>query len=68
LVLGRGIVEAWKGGKGLDGAVRAYEEEMVPRAARCAEKTWRNKDKRFREGGAEDFARMLREAYGAVKE
>ncbi|KAG9197172.1 hypothetical protein G6514_002195 [Epicoccum nigrum] len=67
LVLGRGIVGAWKGGKGLDGAVRAYEEEMVPRAARCAEKTWRNKDKRFREGGAEDFARMLREAYGAVK-
>lgn len=67
LVLGREVVGAWEGGKGLDGAVRAYEGEMVPRAAGFAERTWRNKEKRFREGGAEDFARLLREAHGAAE-
>ena len=67
MVLGREVVQAWRGKKGLDDAVRAFEKEMVPRAAKYAEKTWRNKEKRFREGGAEDFARLLREAYGAAK-
>lgn len=67
MVLGREVVQAWRGKKGLDEAVRKYEKEMVPRAAKYAEKTWRNKEKRFREGGAEDFARLLREAYGAVR-
>lgn len=67
MVLGREVVQACRGKKGLNDAVRTYEKEMVPRAAKYAEKTWRNKEKRFREGGAEDFARLLREAYGAAK-
>lgn len=65
LVLGREIVNAWKGEKGLDVAVRAYEEEMVARAAKFAKKTAGGKDNHFKAGGAEEFAGMLRAHFGA---
>lgn len=67
LVLGREIVAAWEGKKGLDEAVKAYEEEMVPRAARFARKTAGGKENHFKAGGAEEFAGMLKKHYSAEK-
>ena len=66
VVLGREVVQVWRGEKGLDDAVRRYEAEMVPRAKKFAERTRRSKEKRFLEGGAQGFAEMLREAYSSA--
>lgn len=60
LVLGREIVDAWKGVKTLDQATGAYEAEMVPRAAAFARKTLQGKENHFCEGGAREFAGKLR--------
>jgi 2-polyprenyl-6-methoxyphenol hydroxylase-like FAD-dependent oxidoreductase len=60
LILGQEIVDAVAGKKTLDEATRAYEQEMVPRAAEFAQKTLRGKENHFSEHGAEKFADMLR--------
>lgn len=67
LVLGREIADVVAGKKTLDEATRAYEEEMVPRAARFAQKTLRGKENHFSEHGAEEFAGMLRAHHDVAK-
>ncbi|KAF2626905.1 monooxygenase [Macroventuria anomochaeta] len=67
LVLGREIIDACKGGKTLDEAIKAYEEEMVPRAAKFAQKTLRGKENHFSKDGAKEFADMLRAHHDAPK-
>lgn len=67
LVLGREIADVVAGKKTLDEATRSYEEEMVPRAARFAQKTLRGKENHFSEHGAEEFAGMLRAHHDAAK-
>ncbi|KAF3001324.1 hypothetical protein E8E13_005513 [Curvularia kusanoi] len=67
LVLGREIVGWCEGTKGLDEAVRAYEEEMVPRAKQFAERTMKGKEGHFSEDGSEAFVKKLRAARNATK-
>lgn len=67
LVLGQEIVDVVAGRKTLGEATRAYEDEMVPRAARFAQKTLRGKENHFGENGAEEFAGMLRAHHNAAE-
>lgn len=67
LVLGREIVEVAAGKKALDDATRAYEEEMVPRAAKFAQKTLKGKENHFSKHGADEFAGMLRAHHDTAK-
>jgi 2-polyprenyl-6-methoxyphenol hydroxylase-like FAD-dependent oxidoreductase len=66
LVLGREIIAASKGEKGLDEAVKAYEKEMFPRAEKNMKKTDRGKNTHFSAGGAKVFADMMREHHQPV--
>jgi 2-polyprenyl-6-methoxyphenol hydroxylase-like FAD-dependent oxidoreductase len=66
LVLGREIIAASKGEKGLDEAVKAYEKEMFPRAEKNMKKTDRGKNTHFSAGGAKIFADMMREHHQPV--
>jgi 2-polyprenyl-6-methoxyphenol hydroxylase-like FAD-dependent oxidoreductase len=66
LVLGREIIAASKGEKGLDEAVQAYEKEMFPRAEKNQEKTNEGKDTLFSSSGAKKFADMMREHHQPV--
>lgn len=67
LVLAREIIDVAAGKKRLDEATSAYEEEMIPRAAKFAQKTLRGKEHHFSEHGAEGFADMLRIHHDAAK-
>lgn len=67
LVLGRQIIDVVAGKMMLDEATRGYEEEMMPRAAKYAQKTLKRKDHHFSEHGAEEFAGMLRAHHYAAK-
>ncbi|KAF3052008.1 hypothetical protein E8E11_011162 [Didymella keratinophila] len=67
LVLGRQIIDVAAGKKTLDEATRAYEEEMVPRAAKFAQKTLKGKEHHFSEHGADELASMLRAHHDAAK-
>jgi 2-polyprenyl-6-methoxyphenol hydroxylase-like FAD-dependent oxidoreductase len=60
LVLGREIIEAVQGEKSLDEALRAYEQEMFPRARKYMEKTERGKQNHFSADGAKEFADLMR--------
>lgn len=60
LILGKEIVSAWKGGKALDEAVQAYEQEMFPRAEKYMRKTEKGKQTHFSADGAKRFADMMR--------
>lgn len=64
LILGRQVVQAVSGKKTLDDALQAYEDEMVPRAAKYAQKTLDGKKNHFSSNGSSDFAAMLRSHYG----
>lgn len=67
LVLGRQIIEAVAGKKTLGEALEAYEEEMVPRAAKFAQKTLHGKENHFSSSGAVEFAAMLRSHHAAPR-
>lgn len=67
LVLGREIIGVFSGKKTLDEATRAYEEEMIPRAAKFAQKTLKGKNHHFSEHGAEEMAGRLRAHHDAVE-
>lgn len=54
-------------GKTLDEAIRKYEEEMVPRAAKFAQRTLYGKESHFSGNGAQQFADMLRSHHKAMK-
>jgi 2-polyprenyl-6-methoxyphenol hydroxylase-like FAD-dependent oxidoreductase len=60
LVLGREIVAASRGEKGLEAAVESYEKEMFPRAKKYMEKTEWGKKNHFSANGAKAFADMMR--------
>jgi 2-polyprenyl-6-methoxyphenol hydroxylase-like FAD-dependent oxidoreductase len=60
LVLGKEIIAAWNGEKRLDEALKAYEEEMWPRAEVFMKKTMKGKISHFSEHGAEGLADMLK--------
>ncbi|KAJ4345344.1 uncharacterized protein N0V89_011474 [Didymosphaeria variabile] len=60
LVLARELIESCKGDKSLDDAVKAYEEEMWPRAKKYMEKTAKGKERHFRAGGSKEMADMLK--------
>ena len=66
LVLGREIIDVAAGKKMLDEATRSYEEEMIPRAAKFAQKTLKGKEHHFNEHGAGEFAGMLRAHHDAA--
>ncbi|KAJ4316928.1 hypothetical protein N0V94_005197 [Neodidymelliopsis sp. IMI 364377] len=65
LVLGREIIEACAGEKTLDEATRAHEREMMPRAAKFAQKTLHGKENHFSANGAQEFADRLRSHHAA---
>lgn len=65
LVLAREIIDACAGKKTLDEATQAYETEMIPRAAKSAQKTMHGKDNHFSANGAHEFAGMLRSHHAA---
>lgn len=67
LVLAREIIDVAARRKTLDEATRAYEEEMVPRAAKFAQETSRGKEHHFSEHGAEELAGRLRAYHAAAK-
>lgn len=67
LVLAREIIDVCAGRRTLGQATRAYEEEMVPRAARFAQKTLGGKKNHFSATGAQEFADMLREHHAVQK-
>jgi 2-polyprenyl-6-methoxyphenol hydroxylase-like FAD-dependent oxidoreductase len=60
LVLGREIIAAAKGEKGLAEATRDYEKEMFPRAEMFAKKTAKGKLNAFSKDGSKNFADMMR--------
>lgn len=63
LVLAQEIVKCSLGEKTLDDGVRAYEEDMFPRAAKAAAKTLRGKTNHFGPTGAADLAAMFRKHF-----
>ncbi|KAF1360462.1 FAD/NAD(P)-binding domain-containing protein [Lizonia empirigonia] len=67
LVLGREIIDAYAGKKTLAQATKVYEEEMIPRAAKFAQKTLHGKTNHFSANGADEFADMLRSHHAARK-
>ncbi|KAJ4287370.1 hypothetical protein N0V90_012769 [Kalmusia sp. IMI 367209] len=67
LVLAKNIIASRTGEKTLDEAVKAYEEEMWPRARKYMEKTESNKKRHFRADGSREMAGMLREFHAARK-
>ncbi|KAL1603457.1 hypothetical protein SLS60_005044 [Paraconiothyrium brasiliense] len=60
LVLAREVIASCKGEKSLDEAVKAYEEEMWPRAKKFMEKTAEGKERHFRAGGSREMADMMK--------
>jgi 2-polyprenyl-6-methoxyphenol hydroxylase-like FAD-dependent oxidoreductase len=66
LVLGRELVRVSKGEKELDEAIRAYEQEMFPRARENMEETAMRKETHFSANGAKIFADMMREHHQPV--
>ncbi|KAJ4992218.1 tetracycline resistance protein from transposon [Stagonosporopsis vannaccii] len=67
LVLGKQIIEVVIGKKNMYEALQAYEEEMIPRAAKFAQKTLHGKENHFSGNGAVEFAAMLRLHHTASK-
>ncbi|KAJ4363748.1 hypothetical protein N0V95_001064 [Ascochyta clinopodiicola] len=67
LILGKEIIEACAGSKTLGEATLAYEKEMVPRAAKFAQKTLHGKENHFSANGAQEFADMLASHHAARK-
>ena len=67
LVLGREVIAACGGEKTLDEALKAYEEEMIPRAAKFAQRTAHGKENHFSATGVQEFADMLRQHHAAAK-
>lgn len=67
LVLGREIIDAYAGKKTLAQATKEYEEEMIPRAAKFAQKTLYGKANHFSANGADEFADMLSSHHAARK-
>lgn len=65
LVLAKEIIAVWGEGKELNEAVRAYEQDMFPRAERSAAKTMRGKMNHFSPDGAKDFANRFKAHYSA---
>ena len=64
LVLAREIVAAWRGEKGWNEALEAYQMEMFSRAEKNAAKTQRGKENHFSEKGGREFADMLKAVHG----
>jgi 2-polyprenyl-6-methoxyphenol hydroxylase-like FAD-dependent oxidoreductase len=67
LVLGREIIASCRGDKTLDDAVRAYEDELWPRAKKFMEKTAHGKARHFRAGGSKEMADMLKVHHAGQK-
>lgn len=63
LVLAREIVKCSQGQKELDDSIKAYEEDMFPRAAKAAEKTMKGKMDHFSTDGGTKLANMFRKHY-----
>ncbi|KAF2130345.1 monooxygenase [Dothidotthia symphoricarpi CBS 119687] len=62
-VLAGELVAAWRGEKGVDEALGAYELEMRPRAAGNARKTLEGKRNHFSKDGAREFADRFKAHY-----
>lgn len=68
LLLAKEIQAVVSSEKSIDEAVQAYEQEMFPRSAKFAQKTAKNKNGHFSEGGSKEMAdRLKAHYYGTTK-